>query len=833
MQLFLYRDTKDGTIHASANQKATGCRTKLKNASQLSPAGTEDFSDLMVFLDKVNCQNCQNYFTPRILKSDRKAMKQKLKAEKKGIINYESTPDTSSTGQERPRIQPVSPPPAPAPVQPVAPVAPPEPEPTPTVPDVPDLDDSFLPQYEEWVPPSKKQKSPASANPMGMDDELSKFMLGKQEDPTAAAFASDNSKNPNVLAEQQEADKTASDAMNDMLAQFAIPNANVPEENFTSAQDSNAVDVDDAFALNHTDTPNFVENSTPAQDSNAIDVDDMLAQFALNHTDTPSSVESSTPAQDSNAIDVDDMLAQFALNDTDILNSVENSAPAQDFNAIDVDDTLAKFAIPESEESISKPTQETASKPITSMEEILAEFGQKRSEKEEKTLQELLEKFNEEKQKEEQNIQPAPTEPETPAIADFDNLEVPQLNASSLNNTQVIKESVLQPVADELDSFEMAPKEENKEDDEFEYMSRVVNTRLEDYDDDDDDDDDYDDDDYFDDDDDDEEYHGSSYAPSDDDDDEDTEDYVPQETVKTSKKENQLTVEDIRAATAAMNAAAGNLQAATAAMNAAAAAKVPVPEFSLPNLENLGISNVPELDIPNVPELNIPNVPALDIPSVPTLDIPNIPNVPDIPSNPFEADANADIPEVPTLAEVPTIADDNINAFSAPPIDSMGYQPMYQQQPVYPQQPIYNQPVYSQPQYAPQQQPVYPQPAPAPAVHTTAPYGTPAPQQPVSQGVRVSTIGQNTVIPDSVRNAIAKTATQTGTNIFDQQGKKVEVLTDITSALSQMGADTSSFNKPQKEEEEPVIQGYKEWRPRERDDKKLADFKKGLHKKNL
>ncbi|MDE7093319.1 MAG: hypothetical protein K2O52_00250, partial [Oscillospiraceae bacterium] len=644
MQLFLYRDTKDGTIHASANQKVTGCRTKLKNATQLSPAGTEDFSDLMAFLDKVNCQNCQNYFTPRILKGDRKAMKQKLKAEKKGIISHESTPDTSTTGQERPRIQPVqpvSPPPSPAPVQPVAPVAPPEPEPAPAAPDVPDLDDSFLPQYEEWVPPSKKQKVPASANPMGMDDELSKFMLGKQEDPTAAAFASDNSKNPNVLAEQQEADKTASNIMNDTLAQFAIPNANVPEQNFT-----------------------------PAQDSNAVNADDMLAQFALNPTDTQNSVENPAPAQDSNAIDVDDMLAQFALNQTNTPNFVENFAPAQDSNAIDVDNMLAQFAISKPEESVPESTQETASKSVASMEEILAEFGQKRSEKEEKTLEELLAKFNEEKQQEEQNLQPVPAESETPVIADLGNLEVPQLNASSLadlgnlevpqlnaspltdlgnlevpqlnassladlgnlevpqlnasSDTQTVEKPVVQPVTqkkpvvDELDSFEMAPKEENKEDDEFEYMSRVVNTRLEDYDDDDDDDDDDDyDDDYFDDDDDEEEYHGSSYAPSDDDDDEDTEDYVPQETVKTSKKENQLTVEDIRAATAAMNAAAGNLQAATAAMNAAAAAKTPVPEFGLPNFENLGISNVPELDIPNVPALGIPNVPALDIPSVP------------------------------------------------------------------------------------------------------------------------------------------------------------------------------------------------------------------------
>ncbi|MDE6005374.1 MAG: hypothetical protein K2G88_08325, partial [Oscillospiraceae bacterium] len=434
--------------------------------------------------------------------------------------------------------------------------------------------------------------------------------------------------------------------------------------------------------------------------------------------------------------------------------------------------------------------------------------------------------------------------PETPALADLGNLEVPQLNAQAKPVTQTapetpvladlgISQATAKPtpvvnkssaLIDELDGIAMAPKTENKEDEEDEYMSRVVNTRLEDYDDD-DDDDDYDDDDYYDDDD-DEEYHGSSYAPSDDDDDdiEDSEEYESQETMKISKKENQLSVEDIRAATAAMNAAAGNLQAATAAMNAAAKASTPVPEFGLPNLsnfDNLGISNVPELDIPNVPDLGIPNVPELNIPSVPNLS--DMPDIPTMSSNPFEADANADIPEVPTLAEVPTLSNDDMN-LSAPPMGSMPYQPVYQQ-PVYPQQPVYTPPVYPQPpQYIQPQQPVYPQSVPAPAVHAPQ-----QPQQPVSQGVRVSTIGQKTVVPDAVRNAIAKTAAQSSENIFDQQGKKVEVATDITSALNQMGADTSYLNKPKQEENEPVIQGYKEWRPKE--DKKLANFKKGLNKK--
>ena len=104
---------------------------------------------------------------------------------------------------------------------------------------------------------------------------------------------------------------------------------------------------------------------------------------------------------------------------------------------------------------------------------------------------------------------------------------------------------------------------------------------------------------------------------------------------------------------------------------------------------------------------------------------------------------------------------------------------------------------------------------------------------PASQGVHVSTIEQKTVVPDAVRNAIAKTAarTQQGENIFDQQGTKVEMAKDVMSALSQMGEDTSSFNKKKKEDNEPVIHGVKEWKPK--DNKKRSDFMKNLHKKGL
>lgn len=864
MQLFLYRDTKDDIIHASVNQKITGCRVRLKNAAQFTQAGVEDFSELMDFLDRVNCQKCQDCFTPKILKADAKAMKQRLKAEKKGISYEESAPAPEPERRREPAPAPVQQAPPPPPPAPVAPE--PEPQPEPPAYQAPDLDDSALPQYEEWTPPTKKKEpepAPApSANGLDVDDSLAQFMLGKQEDPTAAAFASDNSPNPNALAGQQTPDHNATGLLDDTLAQFAIPGTN---------------------PVNPAPKPAPIPApSVPEQASGLMD--DMLAQFAIpgtnqaNPAPKPAPVSApSVPEQASGLMD--DMLAQFAIPGT-------NPATPPAMQTLDTP----------------SPAQQTAPKPvqISGIDDILAEFGQKPSEKEEETLDELFAKFNEEKKQSAQNTQPIqPAQPVAqpsagiPGIAglsDLGNLEVPQLNGMNYNanyNTNQNPASIAPPapavakpapavskntmLMGELDEISMAPKVENKEEEEEDYMSLVVNTRLEDYDDDDDDDDD-DYDDYYDDDE--EEYHGSSYAPQDDSDDaeiddtseedyeiEEPDDYdeedisyrnfkKPQQPVKSQEKASQVTAEDIQAATAAITAAAAAITAA------AAKAPASVPDLDLPDLSGLGIPDVPALNIPGVPDIpGVPGVP--EVPGVPDLpgmsdlpDLSRISSVPDLPSNPFEADANADIPEVPTLSNDEPDYMDPLQ--SVMPMNPMGYQPGYPggyQQPVQPG--MYGNQMYQQPQssvYLQPQQPMYAQPhTPAPAVHTAQPaYGNAStssvqfhqlqpkqpqqpPQQPVSQGVRVSTIGQKTVVPDAVRNAIAKTAAQSNENIFDQQGKKVHIATDITSALSQMGEDTSSYNKPQKEENEPVVQGYKEWKPKE--DKKLANFKKGLNKK--
>ncbi|MDE5754938.1 MAG: hypothetical protein K2H89_10420, partial [Oscillospiraceae bacterium] len=429
MQLFLYRDTKDETIHASGNQKVTGCRVKLKNATQFTQAGVEDFSDLMAFLDRVNCQKCQDYFTPKILKADVKAMKQKLKAEKKG-----GTYRDDSTAPEPEQKKPQTPEPvysAPPPVQQAAPMpapAPepePKPEPAPAV-QAPELDDSALPQYEEWVPPSKKKEQvpPPSTDNFGIDDSLAQFMLGKQEDPTAAAFASDNSKNPNVLAEQQEAEK-ATGMIDDTLAQFAIPSSNAP----------NPAPV-------------------PAMKQTSNLVDDALAQFAIPGANAPKSAPA--PAMEQASGLMDDMLAQFAIPGASATKPAP--APAMEQASGLVDDTLAQFAIPggntlnpapamQSMNTIEDPPQQTAPKPVqpTGIDDILAEYGQKPLEKEEETLEELLAKFKEEKK---QNTPQMQTGMQGIAdLNDLGNLEVPQLQAPSAEATQAPVSAAASPIA--------------------------------------------------------------------------------------------------------------------------------------------------------------------------------------------------------------------------------------------------------------------------------------------------------------------------------------------------------------------------------------------------
>ncbi len=870
MQLFLYRDKKEDLIHASINQKKTGCRINLvKEASSYNQAGSEDL-DLMTFLDKVTCRKCQDFFTPKLVKEDNKVRAEKMKAEKKRAKSGIIMDDEPMMEQPEP-VRPAPPPPPPVSAAPPPAPVPPPPPPEPPKPVAPDLEDSALPSYQEWVPPTKKETPPPATS--GIDDSLAKFMVSPTEDLTAAAFAADSNKNPNALADQKPAPTALSAGMEDIMAQFAISPNGTPQP-----------------AAPPPAAP--VREEIPASAS-----EDIMAQFAIppvpqpaRPVSPPSPVASSPASPDISTVD-------------DILKEFGQKSASEDET---MDDLLAKF-----KESTSKP----APRPEPPAEPSVMDFMNL--------------------QVPQLKAPSAPVSNAAPAQSFEDLKKSAAAKASSavLDDALALDEIAMAPKEevkeDEEDEY-MARVvntrlEDYDDDDDDDYDDDEYY--------DDDEEEEYHGSSYApsdEDDDDDEEAARDSVRQR-----RTEHVQVVKNTAPESRQQTtDITAADINAAAAALNAAAAALTAATnAAKNNVAVpdlSDIPdVPQLTppsfglgdLPDLNTPSFSDVPDLgapsfsdvppSFPDVPDLSapafpdvpdlstpaFPDVPDLSAPAfpdVPDLGAPAFPNVPDLNappsisdvpnlsgigagslSNPFEEDANTDIPEVPTLSS------DDIDPLM--PSSAMpGYQPYgYAQtgfpQPVYPQQPSYSQPVYPQPAYPqtgfpqpiypqaqqgsvylqpqqgsvylqPQQPGGYPQPAPPPAVHTPTnaasmnsvqissmqfqqvqqQAGQPVqPQQPISQGIRVSTIGQkNNNTPEFVRRAIANTAARSGETAFDRQGQKVKTANSINDALNQLGEDTSNYNKPKNEENEPVIQGYEEWTP-----KKRSVFKKGVNKK--
>ena len=84
MQIFLIRDTKSNSVHATDTKKRTGCGINLQkpeNMAKFSISGSVD--DAFGLMTEVTCEKCQTVFTKRILKADRKEMDRMLKEEKK------------------------------------------------------------------------------------------------------------------------------------------------------------------------------------------------------------------------------------------------------------------------------------------------------------------------------------------------------------------------------------------------------------------------------------------------------------------------------------------------------------------------------------------------------------------------------------------------------------------------------------------------------------------------------------------------------------------------------------------------------------------------------
>ncbi|MBQ8927075.1 MAG: hypothetical protein IJ055_02225 [Oscillospiraceae bacterium] len=84
MQVFLYRDGKANVVHASENNKKTGCGINLQkpeNMAKFSKGGS--VSDSLSLLNEVNCEKCQNVFVKKMMKQDNKERAAMAKEEKK------------------------------------------------------------------------------------------------------------------------------------------------------------------------------------------------------------------------------------------------------------------------------------------------------------------------------------------------------------------------------------------------------------------------------------------------------------------------------------------------------------------------------------------------------------------------------------------------------------------------------------------------------------------------------------------------------------------------------------------------------------------------------
>ena len=265
MQIFLIRETKGNAVHATDTRKRTGCGINLQKPENMAKYSmTGSVEDAFGLMNEVTCEKCQSVFTKRILKADRKEMNRMLKEEKKRTKTMGEDPNLVSLAEvqqerqkqaerearsaaraaRREQEEAEARAAAAAKAAEEAAAAPAVPE-TPVVPEVPAapvIDHTPEPAFEQYVPPVKKPAAaPVPTGPapthtsfggFALDGDLAQFALPKTAvDPTAAAFAANEGKNPNILAQQKEAEKPAApvlDDPDDIMAQFGIPTTPAP-----------------------------------------------------------------------------------------------------------------------------------------------------------------------------------------------------------------------------------------------------------------------------------------------------------------------------------------------------------------------------------------------------------------------------------------------------------------------------------------------------------------------------------------------------------------------------------------------------------------------------
>ncbi len=843
MQIFLIRETKGNAVHATDTKKRTGCGINLQkpeNMARFSVSGTVD--DAFGLMSEVTCEKCQTVFTKRVLKADRKEMNRMLKEEKKRTKLQGEDPNLVSLAevqQERQkqalrearsaaraakREEEEAAERAAAAEREAAARAEAEklaaqqaeaakntPLEVPSVPEI--ADEAPVSGFPQYTPPPKKAQPAPQASPthtsyggFALDADLAQFAVPKTSvDPTAAAFAANEGKNPNILAQQQESAKPAVlDDPNDIMAQFAVPQ--------TPAQPAPAPaasDMDDLMAQ-------FGIPQTPAQPAPtpattaASDMDDLMAQFGIPQTPAQ-------PAPTPAVTDMDDLMAQFAV--------PQPAPPPPAPTVSEMDDLMAQFAVPQ-------PSAQPAPAPVVpevadapDMDDLMAQFAVPQPSAQ---------------------PTPAPVVPEVADAPDMDDLmaqfgiqqDAPAAEPAEPEVIETVAAPVPEtPLADSIMEFDMiadrmfggaaepaasaAPAFTGMTSPVDEFNNAVAQMSA------------------------------ASYA-------EPTlaEPTVP-ETVIPEFVEPEVSGTPTFAETD-ITIPAEELIPAEPVIEEIAPEQIIVPE----------IPAQPVFTAPEVPEVpEVPAQPVFTAPEVP--EVPEFPTQPEAPAMPQQAMAvppqfaqpqqGMPVPNMPQQGmPVPNM--------QQPVAQFMGYdaqgQPVYAyvQQPVMPQfmgydaqgQPVYAPvaPQFAQPapNMAMPQQPVQAapvQPAPVQAAPPVQEAPVPQKKRPLispmtaenaveeklslpadterpavepmtfakpkkSQGVRVSKIQQKEDMPDIVRSAISKSAAPQG-NIFDQQNADIAVTDSIEDLLSMMGEDTSKYKK---KEAADVNLEFKEYKPK-------------------
>ncbi len=762
MEITLIKAIKGNEVHGSDNPRRTGCGinlTKPENISRYITNGT------MSDLNEINCEKCKMILAKRMIKADRKEMKNMIKEEKmrakkglgdENIVPLGGTQSNSylpDAGSRRPtaapmpsvrptvtatttinKSEPFSSQPMPAAVQPITPAP---------APVSPVQNTAPAPSVAPTPAPVQPQPAPTGFNNSNFvnNDFMNSFAIPKQEAP-----------------QEQPAPVQNTAPVDDILSQFAIPKQEAPQEQPAPVQNTVPVnnDVLSQFAIpapqnNAFDEPK-VEKDAP------FDIDAALAQFAIPPTNKPADTLIPEPPKNV-ATNIDDALAQFSIPapqtvaQPEPVQEVKNEAP----KPFDIDDALRQFSIPVP--NTSAPEAEVigdepkATNPYENNDVIEIEDLAPVAEEAVPTWDTVADQL---------------FSADTPAVEEIAPI-AQETVAPVIEEIAPIAEETVAPVIEEI-----APIAE-------EAVAPVI----------------------------------EEIAP------------IAQETVAPVIEEIAPTVEEVAAPAIEETPAPTTVIEETVTTTSSQPVENASPEvnkyqYTTPfddeapkqeQNENLHVYTPPVFpDEPVAPQMAVPQ-PMQAAPVAPT-----VPVQPVAPQS--EAQTMMGAPIIPNANQAVNPVPQQTVPFTAPVPQIMGYdangQPIY----AYVQQQFMGYDANGQPLFAPVQmpmmnmqpnlasfgvnpnaaapvapaQPIAPQPAPMaqPVVQPVPPMAQPvqpAPYQPSQIHLSKVDEGKMKNMPDAVASAVAKSRGQQNKNIFDMQGIAMPVIDSIEGALSQMGED--------------------------------------------